>query len=68
MYDFDYQREVQIDQSIEEIRNFINVLLTYEEEQTDTEEENFYKKIVQELSMAIFDLEAEKQKRQLSLA
>ena len=68
MYDFDYQREVQIDQSIEEIRNFINIILTYEEEQTDTEEENFYKKIVQELSMAIFDLEAEKQKRQLSFA
>ena len=46
MYDFDYQREVQIDQSIEEIRNFINIILTYEEEQTDTKEENFYKKIV----------------------
>ena len=68
MYDFDYQREVQIDQSIEEIRNFINVLLTYEKEQTDTEEENFYKKIIQELSMAIFSLEAEKQKCQSSLA
>ena len=68
MYDFDYQREVQIDQSIEEIRNFINILLTYEEEQTDTKEENFYNKIVQELSMAIFSLEAEKQKCQLSFA
>lgn len=68
MYDFDIQRNSQIKSSIEEIRNFLYILTFYKDQQTDVADKLFYVNLIEELSMAIFGLEAQIKEEQRSFA
>ena len=66
MHDFDVQRDIQINASIEEIRKFIYILNTYKDQQSNKADKLFYEKIIEELSMAIFELGVQKEEKQVS--
>lgn len=66
MHDFDIQRDMQINASIEEIRKFIYILNTYKDQQSNNADKLFYEKIIEELSMAIFELGVQKEEKQVS--
>ena len=59
-------QDFQIYQAVQGIREYITILITVEEQQSDIADKLLYEKMIEDLSMAIFNLEIQYNRTQIN--